>query len=97
MSPVRLSETEAARAALAALEDGVRIELAEAALRTIADPELAGKLAGAADRITRHAYAVCEQAMLEARRLPARDAENVDPYGPNNPPVGRSAGRGERT
>ena len=93
MSAVRLSETEVAREALAALEDAARIELAEAALRTICDPELAGKLAGAADRITRHAYAVCEQALRASPGFQRRDPENLSPYGPNNPPVGR----GERS
>ncbi len=94
MSAVRLSETEVAREALAALEDAARIELAEAALRTIADPELAGKLAGAADRITRHAHALCQEALFEMQRRQAgRDPENLSPYGPNNPPVGR----GERS
>ena len=89
MSPVRLSDTEAARAALAALEDAARIELAEAALRTITDPKLAGRLAGAADRITRHAYGICEHTLRETHRLQGRDPENVEPYGAQNHPLKR--------
>jgi len=88
MSEVGNLQAVVVGSSLMALPDALRLELAEEAIRSSTDLRLAGQLAGAADRITRHAYGLCEEARFERQRRNGRDPENLDPHGPNNPPVG---------